>query len=108
MGKLIILGAIIIGILLITLGWGLNNIYRMERDKRTLDGMYLRNYGNSEAQGILERRDDLGDWVCVNVRGMDFTRGIEVCQHECGHAVYSEIYAEICEEEPEECMGERK
>ena len=44
--------------------------------------------------------EDRGDWVCVNVKGMDYKRAVEVCQHEVGH----EIFAEICEKDINKCF----
>lgn len=55
-----------------------------------------------------------GLWACVNVQDISYERGVEVCQHEIGHAIYhdlckikkknilacnlnSEEFAEICE-----------
>ena len=69
-------------------------------------GLYLNNYGTSKTK-VLDKAysyDEDGDWVCINVDKMNFSRGIEVCQHECGHAVYSEIYAEKCEKNWSACL----
>ncbi len=98
----------IICICLIVIGWAGNEVYKDFSSKNVLDGLYLKNWNNNETDKYTEERDSKGDWVCVNVRGMDFSRGIEVCQHECGHAVFDEIYAEMCEDDPNKCIKEMK
>ena len=44
--------------------------------------------------------EDRGDWVCVNVEGMEYERCVEVAVHECSH----EIFAEKCENNKELCF----
>jgi len=39
-------------------------------------------------------------WVCVDIQGMSFRRGLELCQHEVGH----EIFAEVCEKNITKCF----
>ena len=50
-----------------------------------------------EALDKAKEYDVGGDWVCVNVRNMDYERAVEVCQHEAAH----EICAEILETNPD-------
>lgn len=45
--------------------------------------------------------DNAGDWVCVNIRNIEYDRAIEVCNHEVGH----EIFAEKCEKNPQVCLA---
>jgi len=71
--------------------------------KRKLAGFYSDNSTLKSVEKYQDRKDPRGDWVSINVRGIDFSRGLEVCQHECGHAVYSEIFAEICEKNMTKC-----
>lgn len=97
---------ILVGVFI--LGWAGNEIYENISYHKLLDGVYLENYNYEQKNNYTNNRDSGGDWVCVNVRGMDFSRGLEVCQHECGHAVYSEIYAELCEKDFSKCMGDLK
>lgn len=60
--------------------------------------------------------DGTEDWVCINVRDMDYERALETCRHEVGHEIYynrhpidynsldSEIFAENCEKNMTECL----
>ena len=57
-------------------------------------------YNSFYTQGIWEQ-NSTGDWVCVNVEGMDFDRAVEVCKHEVGH----EIFAEVCEANWSKCAN---
>ena len=50
-----------------------------------------------EALDKAKEYDAGGDWICVNVRNMDYERAVEVCQHEAAH----EIFAEILETNPD-------
>ena len=76
-----------------------NNKIPINNSEETLDGMWLHNYNYSEALEEVNKRDSTGDWVCVNVNGMSYERGVEVCKHEMGH----ELWAEICEKNDELC-----
>jgi len=95
----------IVNILLVVglfyLGWFVNDAYRDFKNKRDFDGLFLRKRNYSEMGRLTTKADKLGDWVCVNVKGMDFKRAYEVCQHEVGH----EIFAEYCEDHLEECIN---
>ena len=67
---------------------------------RPIDGLWLKNYNESMKDNITISRDPVGEWVCVNIRGMTYKRAIEVCNHEVGH----EMFAEECEKNPERCF----
>lgn len=86
-----------------TIGWLGNNIYSEWNNQRIYDGLYIKNEVYSNTKEIIGKYDKLGDWVCINIKGMDFKEGIKTCVHECGHAVYSEIYAEECEKDFDKC-----
>lgn len=88
------------------MGWFSGVLYREWKADRVMDGLYIKNVNFEEAYKTSKEIDNYGDWVCINTNGMDFSRGIDVCSHECGHAVYSEIYAEKCEEDMESCIKE--
>jgi hypothetical protein len=83
--------------LMIVLGWCSNEIYRDLTNKRVLDGIRIGNVTEEKAEQMAYKGDILGDWVCVNVKGMPYERGVKVCQHEMGH----EVFAEILEKSPE-------
>ena len=50
--------------------------------KSCIEGYYFRN--------TTEPQFDYGDWVCVNVEGLSFKRGLEVCKHEVFHEIWAE------------------
>ena len=77
------------------LGWIVNEVYDYNNYQKQLEGIYMKNANYSYVKNRITSLDPFGDWVCVNVRGMDFERGYEVCKHEVGH----EIFAEFCEED---------
>ena len=82
------------------LGWVSNEIYENYQYDKQFEG--LRFVGNSSHIYALEKTeeyDEYGDWVCVNVRDMDYSRALEVCQHEVGH----EIFAKECEKNMTKC-----
>ena len=81
------------------IGWALNEL--MENSRKQ-DGLrFVANNSHPQALDRARTYDKLGDWVCVNVRGMSYERGLEVCSHEMGH----EIFAEICEKNITRCLG---
>ena len=85
---------------LISLGWALNEIYSSWMYVRQFDGLYFQE--NLSWQGARDKSktyDPYGDWVCVNIRGMDYNTAVNVCKHEAGH----EIWAEICEKDTDLC-----
>lgn len=84
----------------IGVGWFGNDLYKAYTNQRILDGFYLRNYNQSDIKDTAYEMDRTGDWVCVNIRGMDYKRGLEVCNHEMGH----EIFAEECEKNITKCF----
>lgn len=98
MGKVfdvIIFSLLYFGIFL--LGWGINDVYKIISLDRELDGLNIRERSYENALETSQDLDEMGDWVCINVKGMDYRRAIETCQHEVGH----EIFAEITEDNPE-------
>lgn len=99
---------VILCIALISFGWvaavTYNNIFPKTNDKlvyhqeRSMDGLLV--YDAEDHSTALENAksyDKSGDWICVNVNGMEYERAVEVCQHEAAH----EIFAEIIEKEPD-------
>lgn len=41
-----------------------------------------------------------GDWVCVNLNRISYTKMVEVCKHEVGH----ELFANFCEKNETKCL----
>ena len=87
--------------LAITVGWFANDVYTEVMNERSLDGMWVSNIDKDGVMALVQERDKMGDWVCVNINGMKYDRAVEVCKHEVGH----EIFAEICEKDMDKCLG---
>jgi len=86
-----------------TLGWASNELYDSWTNERVVDGFYVENITRIELETVKTKADYYGDFVCVNVKGMDFKYAQQVVSHEILHKVYSEIYAELCEDNFDEC-----
>lgn len=96
MGKLDIGFIIFIIIMSFILGWSGNELFEIFSNEKTVDGLYISYAPNqSVAMEIAHGRDSKGDWVCTNVKGMDYDECVRVSQHECAH----EVFAEFCEQE---------
>jgi len=102
MNKKIIRGIFLISFFtcIFFLGWSSNELYDYYNYHRELNGMYLRNYNQERARNKVYDRDELGDWVCVNVRDMSYEKAYETCRHEVSH----EIFAESCEGNLTKCL----
>lgn len=81
-------------------GYFSRDIYNEVANKRILDGLRLEAIDKKTALETAQNRDYTGDWVCVNIKGMDYPRAVDVCKHEVGH----EIFAEICEKDIDKCF----
>lgn len=75
------------------------NLETNSKYDKKLDGLHIKNATYEKAREITKKRDPKGDWVCTNVRNMEYGRCVEVARHECAH----EIWAEICEKDSELC-----
>jgi Zn-dependent M32 family carboxypeptidase len=93
-----------IGILIIsflTIGWLSNNLYNELINKRIYNGLrFVENNSHPLAIQTAQSYDSKGDWVCVNVRGMDYKTAIVTIQHEVGH----EIFANECGKNITKCL----
>jgi len=65
------------------------------QQERQLDGLNIRGANYEYVKNRTIERDKYGDWVCVNVKDMPYSRAVEVCNHEVAH----EIFAEFCEKD---------
>lgn len=95
----------LIGILIFVSGFVIVQIFTLlpqidSIQERKIDGIFIADVSYEQAKGVAQQKDSLGDWVCVNIKGMDYKRAIEVCSHETGH----EIFAEICEKDAQKCF----
>lgn len=91
----------------LSIGWIGNEIYHdIKNDKmiRTINGLWLPkdNISINEALNYSYSRDTIGDWVCINIKGMTIQEMIDTCQHEASH----EIFAEYCEKNATKCLLE--
>lgn len=93
MKKILVLFGIIFILCSITMGWLLNDIYSYYIYQKEFNGLFLTNYNYSSARDKAYHLDQGGDWVCINVRGMNYNDCVEISQHECAH----ELFAELCE-----------
>ncbi len=88
---------IIFLILGIGLGWFINEFYESYKYQKQFEGLFMQEKNWTSAWSTAKEYDQYGEWICVNVRGMNYQRAVEVCQHEAAH----EIFAEIIEKYPE-------
>ena len=99
MKKLMIFMTILLIILIFLFGFlssQIYNYYFKEENHSNAEGYWFKNTKEPEF--------NYGDWVCVNIKGMNFERALAVCRHEIGH----EIFAEYCEQNNqnwEECSN---
>lgn len=90
---------IVIGLL--TVGYLSNDVYRDWSNKRIVDGLRFETSNSwNDALKVAQSRDSYGDWVCINIRGMEYSRAVQVVNHEVGH----EIFAEECENNFTKCL----
>ena len=76
----------------------------IELENKTFDGLrFQSNASHPEAIKTALNYDATGDWVCVNVRGMDYGDIENTCNHECMHSAFSEIISESCEKNFSKC-----
>jgi hypothetical protein len=99
-----IFGIIFLFVFVFSLGWLLNLVYQEYTNHRAFDGLNIRDSNEVSALETVSDYDELGDWVCVNIKGMDYSRAIETCNHEVGH----EIFAEYCENHIDKCINVTK
>lgn len=91
----------ILVILIFVLGFISCLAYQDYKQVRIIDGIrFAGDYSHPDALEHSKQYDKNGDWVCVNVKGMDYDYAIKIIQHEVAH----EIFAEECEDNIEKCM----
>ena len=91
---------IILIISLISIGWFGNILYEDYTNQRAFNGLMIRNTDKNGAIEISYELDNIGDWICVNIKGMDYNKAVETCQHEAAH----ELFAEVCEKNTTLCL----
>ena len=97
MTKSDIIGFAILTMLILTIGWLANDIYRNYTHQRDYEGLFIMNAERQQARDTAKDYDTLGDWICINVNGMTYEDVIRTCQHEAGH----EVFAEVIESRPD-------
>ena len=95
-----IVGFVIIALILLGVGWLSNDIYRNYSTQKDYEGLYIMNREYQRTMDLAREYDSFGDWVCINVRGMDYDDVVRVCQHEAAH----EVFAEVIQEHPEKII----
>lgn len=96
---------IIFLILGIILGISVSQIYNIciedsEEYERKYNGYWISERNESKAKEFVENEDKYGNWICVNIRGMEYETMVETCKHEVGH----EMFAEECENNVNKCI----
>jgi len=81
-------------------GWIGHITYVDYSTDRFYDGLLLQNYTYDEAYDTAYSLEYSGNWICVNIDGMDYKTMIDTCTHEVAH----EIFATECEDKIEECL----
>ena len=63
----------------------------IELENKTHDGLRFEgNFSHPEAIRTAIEYDATGDWVCVNIKGIDYERAVQVCKHETFHEIWAE------------------
>ena len=97
---------IILIILLISIGWIGNDLYKdyqlKNELKPVLNGMWFGNWPNeTKVMNELYSIDYSGEWICINVRKeMNSQDIIDTCTHEASH----ELFARKCQDNPKICF----
>ena len=82
----------------IVIGWAVNEVY--SNYGRNFDGFWIPERNYTEAQAFLKTKEPTGNWVCVNIKNMDYRKAVEICKHEVAH----EIFARSCEKDVDKCF----
>ena len=98
-----ILTYVLFFILVFTLGWASNSLYKAWDNERTVNGFYAQNMNKTQLEYAKTRVDSAGDWICINTLKMTYQEAFDTCLHECGHASFTEIFAENCENNISKC-----
>lgn len=69
-------------------------------DSAKTQGLWFKNYNASGVDQMTKSKESYGDWICINIDGMNFTEMQRVIQHEMAH----EIFAEHCENNVSKCF----
>jgi len=91
------LGEVLLAVCFFILGLALANLFFSYQKSREIEGNYTDCIKGFDGRWY---RNASGDWVCINIYGMNYSRCVEVCQHECGH----ELFAEMCEKNKSKCQ----
>jgi hypothetical protein len=98
--RIIIALKVILFICIFSIGFLSGMLFKSLNNLNGYDGLFLKDYNHTSAMKTAKTYDAFGNWVCINVDGMDYKRAVEVCSHEVGH----EIFAEKCEKNPDLCF----
>ena len=77
------------------------NLYNDYNYQKKLDGLWLNGYNYSSVKEKTSSLDNSGQWVCININDeMNYEEIVNTCEHEAGH----ELFARLCDKEPEKCF----
>ena len=72
------------------------------QSERIFDGLrFENNLTQQEAIQSAKSWDNNSDWVCINVKGMEYSYAVNICKHEVAH----EIFAKYCEYNMNKCIN---
>jgi hypothetical protein len=85
-----------------TVGYISNDLYRDFRNYKDYSALWIP-YNTTEegALAISQSRDNVGSWICVNIKGATVEEALNSCKQEVGH----EIFARACEKNITQCLG---
>jgi len=69
-------------------------------NNRKTEGLFIKGFNESGVKDIAYDKEPFGEWVCVNIKDMEYERAVEVISHEVGH----EMFAEKCEKDIDKCF----
>lgn len=101
MDKFTLVGIIFLALCIFGMGWFGNELYKSYSNKSTFQGLRFELNNNwTDAVNYAQSNDKYGDWVCVNIKGIDYKRAIEICEHETAH----ELFSRECSENINRCI----
>lgn len=75
-------------------------IFMLLSSPNRTQGLWLKHYNQTGVDEITKQKESYGDWICINIDGMNFTEMQRVIQHEMAH----EIFSEHCENNVSKCF----
>lgn len=88
-------------IIAIFVGYAISEYIHETKDaKKVLNGLWTSQRNWSDAYNVAKDRDQYGNWICINLKGMNYDTMLTTIQHEIGH----ELFAQECESNVSRCI----